>query len=137
MKKLWALLSGFVVGTAISVCAGFVQGDRTQIQGHTVYYGVPLAIVILIGTLLWLNRFFQSRLAGVGFLVSWMLMTWQLATETSGGDMGLVPSSHSHFYIVAGSVCLGIGVTWPVLRPVRPIFMEPDYPLTAHGNDID
>jgi nitrate reductase gamma subunit len=135
VKKLWTLVVGFVVGTAISVCAGFVQGDRTQYQGHTVYYGVPLAIVILVATLLWLNRLFQSRFAGVGVLVSWMLVTWQLATETSGGDLALVPVSHSHVYIIAGSVSLGIGVTWPVLRPVRSKISEQMYPLAVHGND--
>jgi len=137
VKKFLALVVGLIVGSATSVCAGFVQGDRTQVQGHTVHYGVPLAIAILIATLLWLNRFFQSRFAGVGVLISWMLITWQLATETSGGDMGLVPSSHSHFYIIAGSVCLGIGITWPVMRLVRPLISEQVRPQSAYGNDSD
>jgi predicted tellurium resistance membrane protein TerC len=135
VKIFWALLVGFFVGTAISVCAGFVQADRTQYQGHTVYYGVPLAIVILVATLLWLNRLFQSRFAGVGVLVAWMIATWQLATETADGDLGLVPASHSHVYMIAGSVCLGIGATWPVLRPVRAVVSDQSYPLAMHGNE--
>jgi hypothetical protein len=135
VKKFSALLVGLMAGIPISVCAGFVQGDRTPLNGHTVYYGVPLAIVIIAAALLWLNRFFQSRFAGVGVLVAWMIVTWQLATETSGGDLALVPVSHSHVYIIAGSVSLGIGVTWPVLRPVRSKISEQMYPLAVHGND--
>jgi len=135
VKKLSALLVGLMAGIPISVCAGFVQGDRTPLNGHTVYYGVPLAIVIIAAALLWLNRFFQSRFAGVGVLVAWMIVTWQLATETSGGDLALVPASHSHVYIIAGSVCLGIATTWPVLRPVHSMFPEQVHPPTTHGND--
>jgi hypothetical protein len=135
VKRVWALVVGLIVGTVISVCAGFVQGDRTPLNGHTLYYGVPLAIVIIGATLLWLNRFFQSRFAGIGVLIAWMIVTWQLATETSGGDLGLVPASHSHVYIIAGSVCLGIVTTWPVLRPVHSILLEQVELPTNHGND--
>lgn len=137
MKKLLALVLGMAVGTVTAVCAGFIQADRTTFNGQTVDYGVPLAVVIVVGMVMWLNRYFQSRLAGVGFSLAWLATTWQLGVETSGGDLALMPVANSHVYLLAGSVFLGIAAAAPVMRPLRNEFFQPNVQPLAHRNDSE
>lgn len=137
MKKLWALFIGLIVGAAISMCAGFVQGDRTVVHGHQVYYGVPLSVAIVAGVLLWLNRFFQSRVPGVGILVAWVLVTWQLTVETFGGDIGLVPAVNVNAYLIAASLCLGVAAAAPIFRPLQNEFIQPLYQSLEHGDESE
>ena len=134
MKKFWSLIVGVAVGAAVSLCAGFIQSDRTTLDGRTVYYGVPLAVAIIIGVVLWLNRNFQSRLPGVGMLLAWIAVTWQFAGETSSGDIGLAPSDNSSVYLVVCALSLGIAVAAPVLKPLRSESCEQTHQQLMHGN---
>jgi len=133
--KIWALLVGLIVGVIFSFGTGFVQADRMRLQGHTVYYGVPLAVAILVTVLIWLNRHFQSRLPGAGTLLGWIVATWQLTIETSGGDLGLVPALHVNAYLIAGSLCLGMAAAAPIFRPLNDdLIQSMQHPLVP-GND--
>jgi hypothetical protein len=134
VKKFWSLIVGVAVGAAVSLCAGFIQSDRTTFDGRTVYYGVPLAVAIIIGVVLWLNRNFQSRLPGVGMLLAWIAVTWQFAGETSSGDIGLAPSDNSSVYLVVCALSLGIAVAAPVLKPLRSESFEQTHQQLMHGN---
>jgi len=116
MKGFRGLIVGVALGAVVSMMAGFVQSDRTVYQGHHVYYGVPLAVMLVVGVLLWLNRVFGSRMAGIGVLVAWLFVTWQLARTTSGGDLVIAPSTNAHVYLIAGSLCLGIASSLPAMR---------------------
>ena len=98
------------------MAAGFVQGDRFHLGTQPIYYGVALAVAMLMGVLLWLNRFFQSRFAGLGMLLAWVVTTWQLATTTFGGDLALSPSTNANAYLVGGSLCIGIAAAAPIMR---------------------
>jgi len=137
VKKLWALFVGIVVGAAVSICAGFVQGDRSFVLGHKIYYGVPLAVAIVVGVLVWLNRFFQSRLPGVGILLAWVLVTWQLSIETFSGDLGLMPAVNANGYLIAGSLCLGVAAAAPIFRPLQNEFVQPRYQSLQHGDESE
>ena len=137
MKKFWALIVGVAVGAAVSLCAGFIQSDRTIFDGRTIYYGVPLAVTIIIGVVLWLNRNFQSRLPGMGMLLAWIAVTWQFAGETSSGDIGLAPSDNSSVYLVVCALSLGIAVAAPVLKPLHSEMIEAGYQSRVHGIDSE
>jgi len=131
MKRIRGLVVGMVLGAIVAMVAGFVQSDRTINQGHHVYYGAPLAVALMVGVLLWFNRLFGSRFAGIGVLISWLLVTWQLATTTSGGDLVITPSTNAHIYLIACSLCLGIASSLPAMRQVGK--QAPDLPPTAFG----
>lgn len=135
MKKFWAPIVGLLVGLAFSVCAGFVQADRMTVQQHKVYFGVPLAVGIMVGLLMWLNRLMQSRLPGFGVLLAWVVTTWQFTAETPSGDIGLVPATNSNAYLIAGSLCLGIAAAAPILRPLHSQTFEQTYQHLTHWNE--
>ena len=116
MKRFRGLVVGVVLGSVVSMMAGFVQSDRTITHGHHVYYGVPLAVMLVVGVILWLNRIFASRFAGFGVIIAWLVVTWQLARTTSGGDLVIMPSANAHIYLIACSLCLGMASSLPPMR---------------------
>ena len=137
MKKLWSLVVGLGVGAVVSVCAGFVQADRINFQGHKVYYGVPLAVAIVVGFLLLLNRHFQSRWPGVGVLLTWVAVTWRFTQESSSGDVGFIPSANANAYLIAGSLCVGIACASPLLKSLRSESFDQTYPQPINGNNSE
>ena len=117
MNKLIALVAGFASGIFGSTIAGFVHADRRVVQSHIIYFGVPLAIAILVGFLLLLNRYFQTRIAGLGFLLAWIVVTCKLAVESFDGDMVLSYTNFTSAYLVGSAVLLGVASS---LKPLRP-----------------
>ena len=118
MDRLIAFTAGFMAGVFGSTLAGFVHADRRIVQSQLIYFGVPLAIAILVGLLLLLNRYFQTRLAGLGFLLAWIVVTCKLAVESSDGDIILSYTTFTSAYLVGAAVLLGIASS---LRPLRPL----------------
>ena len=118
MTKLRIVLFSAVVGFLVSVIAGFAHADRIVIAGIRIPYGLFLALSICVLTILWLNRQFQTRLAGTVFLVIWVLVTLRMAIESPNGDLVLTVTWYSTAYIIAGAILLAMSAVLPAMRHV-------------------
>jgi hypothetical protein len=116
MTKLQIVLLSAVSGIFVSLIAGFAHADRILIQGIRIPYGLFLALIICVLTILWLNRQFQTRLAGTVFLVIWVLVTLRMAIESTNGDLIFTVTWYSTSYIIAGAVLLSMTTVLPVMR---------------------
>lgn len=117
MTKLRIVLISAVVGAFVSTIAGFAHADRVVLLGIRIPYGLFLSLGICLLTILWLNRAFQTRLAGTVFLVTWVLVTLRMAIESANGDLIFTVTWYSTSYIIAGAVLLSFVAVLPVLRP--------------------
>ena len=117
MTKLRIVLISTVVGAFVSTIAGFAHADRVVLLGIRIPYGLFLSLGICLFTILWLNRVFQTRLAGTAFLVAWVLVTLRMAIESETGDLIFTVTWYSTAYIIAGAVLLSFVAVLPVLRP--------------------
>jgi hypothetical protein len=116
MTKLRIVLISAVVGAFVSTIAGFAHADRIVIFGIRIPYGLALSLSICFLTMLWLNRQFQTRLAGTVFLVTWVLVTLRMAIESETGDLIFTVTWYSTAYIIAGAVLLSMAAVLPVMR---------------------
>ncbi len=116
MTKFRIVLLSAVVGTFVSVIAGFAHADRIVILGIRVPYGLVLSLSICLLTILWLNRQFQTRLAGTVFTVIWVLITLRMAIESGNGDLVFTVTWYSTSYIIAGAILLSMTAVLPALR---------------------
>ena len=116
MTKLRIVLISAVVGVFVSTIAGFAHADRIVILGIRIPYGLVLSLSICFLTILWLNRQFQTRLAGTVFTVSWVLITLRMAIESGTGDLVFTVTWYSTSYIIAGAVLLSMAAVLPAMR---------------------
>jgi len=116
MTKLRIVLFSAIVGAFVSIIAGFAHADRIVILGIRVPYGLVLSLSICLLTILWLNRQFQTRLAGTVFTVSWVLITLRMAIESGNGDLVFTVTWYSTSYIIAGAVLLSMAAVLPAMR---------------------
>ncbi len=116
MTKLRIVLLSAVVGAFVSVVAGFAHADRIVILGISIPYGLFLALSICVLTVLWLNRQFQTRLAGTVFIVTWILVTLRMAIESTNGDLIFTVTWYSTTYIIAGAILLSTTAVLPAMR---------------------
>lgn len=116
MKKLRTVIFSALVGVFVSVVAGFAHADRLVFLGVRVPYGLALALSICVLTILWLNRQFQTRLAGTVFLVVWVLVTLRMAIESENGDLVFTVTWYSTSYILAGAILLSMSAVLPGMR---------------------
>jgi hypothetical protein len=116
MTKLRIVLFSTIVGAFVSIIAGFAHADRIVILGIRVPYGLVLSLSICLLTILWLNRQFQTRLAGTVFTVSWVLITLRMAIESANGDLVFTVTWYSTSYIIAGAVLLSMAAVLPAMR---------------------
>lgn len=116
MTKLRIVLISAVVGVFVSLIAGFAHADRILILGIRIPYGLVLSLSICFLTILWLNRQFQTRLAGTVFLVAWVLVTLRMAIESETGDLIFTVTWYSTAYIIVGAVLLSIAAVLPPMR---------------------
>lgn len=116
MFKLYVVVGSAVVSLAICVVAGFAHANRVVIAGTNIPYGLPLALLLCVVGVLWLNRFFGTRLAGFVFLVIWVITTLQFAVESPGGDMVLAGAWYSLAYVVAGAILVSATCVLPPMR---------------------
>ena len=116
MTKLRIVLISAVVGVFVSMIAGFAHADRIVILGIRVPYGLVLSLSICLLTILWLNRQFQTRLAGTVFTVSWVLITLRMAIKSGNGDLVLTVTWYSTSYIIAGAILLSMAAVIPAMR---------------------
>lgn len=117
MTKLRIVLISAVIGVFVSTIAGFAHADRLEILGIKIPYGLLLSLSICFITILWLNRQFQTRLAGTVFVVSWVLVTLRMATESATGDLIFTVTWFSTAYIIAGAVSLSMAAVLSAMRP--------------------
>ena len=118
MTKLRIVLFSAVGGAFVSVIAGFAHADRIVILGISIPYGLVLALSICVLTVLWLNRQFQTRLAGTVFIVTWILVTLRMAIESTNGDLVFTVTWYSTSYIIAGAILLSTTAVLPAMRHV-------------------
>lgn len=85
-------------------------------MGIRIQYGLFLALTICLLTVLWLNRQFQTRLAGTVFTVTWVLVTLRMGIESSNGDLIFTVTWYSTSYIIAGAILLSMASILPVMR---------------------
>jgi hypothetical protein len=116
MTKLRIVLFSAVGGAFVSVIAGFAHADRIVILGISIPYGLVLALSICVLTVLWLNRQFQTRLAGTVFIVTWILVTLRMAIESTNGDLVFTVTWYSTSYIIAGAILLSTTAVLPAMR---------------------
>jgi hypothetical protein len=116
MTKLRIVLISAVVGVFVSMIAGFAHADRIVILGIRVPYGLVLSLSICVLTILWLNRQFQTRLAGTVFTVSWVLITLRMAIKSGNGDLVFTVTWYSTSYIIAGAILLSMAAVIPAMR---------------------
>jgi len=116
MTKLQIVLFSAVVGAFVSVIAGFAHADRIAILGTSIPYGLVLALTICVLTVLWLNRQFQTRLAGTVFIVTWILVTLRMAIESTNGDLVFTVTWYSTSYIIVGAILLSTTAVLPAMR---------------------
>jgi len=116
MTKLRIVLISAVIGVFVSTIAGFAHADRLEILGIRIPYGLFLSLSICFLTILWLNRQFQTRLAGTAFVVSWVLVTLRMATESATGDLIFTVTWYSTAYIIAGAILLSMAAVLPAMR---------------------
>ena len=117
MNRFGAFAIGALAGLAAAIVAGFVHADRIKLSGTVVPYGLVLALAIVILSLIWVNRRCQTRFAGIGFVLAWVLVTLRLAIETDGGDLVFMVAWYSTTYIIAGAISVAMAATLPVLKP--------------------
>lgn len=115
MTKLKIVLLSAMSGIFVSLIAGFAHADRILTQGIRIPYGLFLALSICVLTILWLNRQFQTRLAGTVFLVIWVLVTLRMAIESTNGDLVFTVTWYSTAYIIAGAILLAMTAVLPVI----------------------
>ncbi len=116
MTKLRIVLISAVFGIFVSMIAGFAHADRIVILGIRIPYGLVLSLSICFLSILWLNRQFQTRLAGTVFLVAWVLVTLRMAIESETGDLIFTVTWYSTAYIIAGAVLLSMAAVLPSMR---------------------
>ena len=116
MTKLRIVIFSAVIGAFVSIIAGFAHADRIVILGIRVPYGLVLSLSICLLTILWLNRQFQTRLAGTAFTVIWVLITLRMAIESGNGDLVFTVTWYSTSYIIAGAVLLSMAAVLPAMR---------------------
>ena len=116
MTKLRIVIFSAVIGAFVSIIAGFAHADRIVFLGIRVPYGLVLSLSICLLTILWLNRQFQTRLAGTVFTVSWVLITLRMAIESGNGDLVFTVTWYSTSYIIAGAVLLSMAAVLPAMR---------------------
>ena len=116
MTKLRIALFSAFVGAFVSIIAGFAHADRIVILGIRVPYGLVLSLSICLLTILWLNRQFQTRLAGTVCTVIWVLITLRMAIESGNGDLVFTVTWYSTSYIIAGAVLLSMAAVLPAMR---------------------
>ena len=116
MTKLRIVLISAVDGVFVSMIAGFAHADRIVILGIRVPYGLVLSLSICVLTILWLNRQFQTRLAGTVFTVSWVLITLRMAIKSGNGDLVFTVTWYSTSYIIAGAILLSMAAVIPAMR---------------------
>ena len=116
MTKLRIVLFSAIVGAFVSIIAGFAHADRLVISGIRIPYGLVLSLSICLLTILWLNRQFQTRLAGTVFTVSWVLITLRMAIESANGDLVFTVTWYSTSYIIAGAILLSMAAVLPAMR---------------------
>ncbi len=120
MTKLGIVLFSALAGLLVSMVAGFAHADRVQVAGVQVPYGLFLALSVCFLVILWLNRQFQTRLAGTVFLVIWVLVTVRMAMESDNGDLIFTVTWYSTSYIIAGAILLSMtAVLLPMRLPVE------------------
>lgn len=116
MTKLQIVLLSTPAGLFVSVITGFAHADRITVAGVRVPYGLFLALSICVLTILWLNRQFQTRLAGTVVLVIWVLVTLRMAMESTNGDLIFTVTWYSTTYIIAGAILLSMTAVLPSMR---------------------
>lgn len=127
MTKLQIVLLSAISGIFVSLIAGFAHADRILTQGIPIPYGLFLALSICVLTILWLNRQFQTRLAGTVFLVIWVLVTLRMAIESTNGDLVFTVTWYSSAYIIAGAILLAMTAVLPVIPlPAKVAQIQPE-----------
>lgn len=116
MVKLRIVLLSALAGLFVSAVTGFAHADRIIVMGIRIQYGLFLALTICLLTVLWLNRQFQTRLAGTVFTVTWVLVTLRMGIESSNGDLIFTVTWYSTSYIIAGAILLSMASILPVMR---------------------
>ena len=117
--KLAALFVGAVSGVFLAVIGGFVQSDRIYVGTHLVAYGMVLAFLIVLLPALWLNRAFQSRFAAIGLVITWVSVSFYLATPQPGADQVIVKTWYSSAYLLATAIIGGMVCSLPPMRKIE------------------
>jgi prepilin signal peptidase PulO-like enzyme (type II secretory pathway) len=110
------LVIGFLTGAMLGVFGAFTQADRFYIGTVLVPYGPLLTIAFILAVEIWLIRRLQSRLAGLGLVVGWVLATIGLGFDSPTGDVALAGNLIVTGYLVGGSVIFSM---LAMLRPRR------------------
>jgi uncharacterized membrane protein YgdD (TMEM256/DUF423 family) len=113
VSKISKVVASALAALAVSVIAGFAHADRIVVAGTKIPYGLALALALCTLSVLWLNRYFETRLAGLVFLTVWVITTLQLAVESPTGDLVLSATWYSSVYVIAGAILISAAAVVP------------------------
>lgn len=116
MRFVSAFVVPAITGAMSGIVAAFVQANRQLVGSVTVHYGVVLALATLIAIQLVVVRDYETRIAGFGFLVGWLVVTVIMATETFGGDLAISNNGWAKVYVFGGTIVLSMVASLPPLR---------------------
>ena len=125
MVKLRIVLLSALAGLFVSAVTGFAHADRILVLGIRIQYGLFLALTICVLTVLWLNRQFQTRLAGTVFTFTWVLVTLRMGIESSNGDLIFTVTWYSTSYIIACAILLSMASVLPAMRLPKKAWHSP------------
>ena len=116
MSKFRVVAGSALASLGISLVSGFAHANRVVLAGTKIPYGLPLALLLCMVSVLWLNRLFGTRLAGLVFLVIWVITTLQFAIESPNGDLVLAATWYSSTYVIAGAILVSTAAVLPPMR---------------------
>jgi len=116
MSNFRVVAGSSLASFAISMVSGFAHANLVVLAGTKIPYGLPLALILCIVSVLWLNRLFGTRLAGLVVLVNWVITTLQLAIESPNGDVVLAATWYSSTYVIAGAILVSAAAVLPPMR---------------------
>ena len=117
MHKVWNLIVGIVVGSAVSAITAFSHSDRILIAQHMVRYGFFVAMLLIVLAQLWIGRYTGSRMTTLGYALAWIAATVYFGSGTSDNDMSLPESNWSTAYVALGALLVTMCASIPVLKP--------------------
>ena len=122
-------------GLVLGSLGALVQADRRVADGHTVWWGLVLVVVVLGVCVRAASYLVGSRRGGALVAVGWLVPTLVLAGQGPGGDVILPSTDRSTWYLGASAVVALVALLWPLARGTRELAAQQRGLARAHRDD--
>jgi len=123
-------------GFGLAVLAAFVQADRIYVSGRVIPYGMVLATSMVILSALWMARAFHTRLAPVGLVSVWVVVTFYFAMARPGADQVIFKTWYSTTYLFVTAILGGMVCSLPPMGPTKSPLYERVTPEIVHDETM-